>query len=279
MPFFHPDGKNVFTRHELNHRQQLSTRREYKELILKMGLMKDMRAGRPMAVPDPLDPETWQLNLIAAATLVEALYDAAEEDPSNAQVRASLQDGLTSAIVLHPKTPWDVVEYLRDSANRFVAYGSRTSFLERYKMISKIEAAWRAERLGIRKAEGAEGDAEDPEQPELDVPAPACEVLPGHAVAEPAAGKRSQKGFETAYAKLLNDKFPERFRSFTQLDLAKRGLHKMHLCGQWGAYSSYCDAQVIFTSAELKDAVIFQCNDTIMRMFGASEHVCASVSM
>ena len=53
-----------------------------------------------------------------------------------------MRAGVGDVILLHVKTPQDVLEYYRDEANSMVGYGVRTSFLENLRLIPDIAAQW-----------------------------------------------------------------------------------------------------------------------------------------
>ena len=66
IPLFHKDGSRVFERHQINAlRENKAVVNQYKALIQEIGVVKDARAGRMIAVPDKLDRSSWKLRLIA----------------------------------------------------------------------------------------------------------------------------------------------------------------------------------------------------------------------
>ena len=67
--------------------------------------------------------------MLAYGTLSAAVYLAAAEDAENVNVKESIRNGIPGATLLHPRTPRDVLEWLRDWHNSFHG-GSSISFIE-----------------------------------------------------------------------------------------------------------------------------------------------------
>jgi hypothetical protein len=86
-------GAKRFRRSIHNQRNEVDTRRIYKEGVLKSGMMLDVR-GAPVVIPgdDKFSMDFHSevtMFVLAAATLIEAVYDAHSEDPDNEQARTS----------------------------------------------------------------------------------------------------------------------------------------------------------------------------------------------
>ena len=84
-------------------------------------------------------------HMLAAASLCEALYVAAEADPANVYVVAAVDRGLQNCRVLKHNTPVDVQTWVKDKHNAF-HIGARQSFVELIDSTGRVEAAWAAFR-------------------------------------------------------------------------------------------------------------------------------------
>eukprot|EP00973_Karenia_brevis_P069604 9678299-Karenia_brevis.AAC.1 len=92
MMFAHMHLPQVFRRHRLNDRDQVSTRVGYKATLKKMGWIVD---GRNAVIAQPADANSEFLDVLGGAHLVEALYECvAEENGQNEQINATLAGGL-----------------------------------------------------------------------------------------------------------------------------------------------------------------------------------------
>ena len=111
-----------------------------------------------MAAPTSLCREEWTLELVAGATLAEAMYLALEWEPENPMLQDLAISGL---VLLQPKTPIDALCYYRDEANMMVGYGAQRSFVEDFGVIDELEASWKTMRTKIRG--GAKDDDENDE--------------------------------------------------------------------------------------------------------------------
>lgn len=270
IPLYHADGAKVFRRHRLNNRVQMAVRRSYTELILKEGLIKDARAGKVVVVPDTLDRDSWVLHQIGAATLVEALYDAHDQQPENAQVKASVDDGIAGVIILNPRTPTDCLEYIRDELNKMVGVGARTSFLEHYNIVPAIENQWVEHRRAKPKNAAASEDA--PADSLEDSGSTATTVMQADDDDDDAAAKqqRSQAGYEKSYFDFVAAKWPARFASFSEFDSAKRSLSGLRASGVYDTYVSYCNQHVAFGDRQLSSRAVYRINLAIVNMFDRS---------
>jgi hypothetical protein len=109
-----------------------------------------------------------------------------------------MASGVGDVILLHPKTPDDVLEYYRDGENSMVGYGARTSYLENFMLVPHIEQQWKT-FWAAKKADLA-----------LESKRSGAEVE-----------KRSAAGYEKEYWAFVNDHWPERFASMAEFGRAK----------------------------------------------------------
>lgn len=147
---FSPNGAKTFVRHQLNSRNEVDTRRHYMGLITKHGMLKDIR-GSPWAIRETVSQShsnttEHRLHLISSATLIEAIYLAVETAPENLQVIQTKKQPIQNITIFNPKTPTDVLHYVRDLANMLNGVGSNISFVERLQMVPAIETKWAEER-------------------------------------------------------------------------------------------------------------------------------------
>ena len=110
---------------------------------------------------DPNKQEPLYL-VLAAATLIESIYDAYAESPSAEQVAAPMTAGYPDVHEMHGKSPYDILDHVRDSQNKFNQKGCGTSFLEKYNKCEEIEQLWQE----IRKAGDGFEDEEEAEDAE-----------------------------------------------------------------------------------------------------------------
>ena len=81
--------------------------------------------------------------MITWGHLCLAIYRAHAEEPGNPQVICTVQGGVKDATVFNPKTPTDVVSWLKNLHNEFHG-GAERSFLEICEDILTVEAAWKS---------------------------------------------------------------------------------------------------------------------------------------
>ena len=84
--------------------------------------------------------------MLAAASVTEALYVAAEADPSNIYVVAAVESGLPDTLALSKRTPGDVQSWVKSTHNAFHV-GASTSFLELIDQTAAVESAWACYRI------------------------------------------------------------------------------------------------------------------------------------
>ena len=130
VPFFKTgaDGSKVktFVRHARNNRKQMSARLVYVKNIIKEGFQKTARAGGVYVVPRE-ENGVEVLHVISGATLLEAIYDAHSEAPEAPQVVATVSAGYPPFFRLHPETPPDVIDHIRDRGNKYNQLGVSAS--------------------------------------------------------------------------------------------------------------------------------------------------------
>ena len=149
MPYYHimPDGSKtrIFVRHPDN-RIQHSVRRRYVSGIFADGVTKDARAGRTVSVPNCLDPNKWILATLAGFTLLDAVYEAEDQQPDNEQVKLTVKMGVRDLVLLHPNIPGWARAYVRDQGNDQCGEGSATNFMQHYLVVDVANVrmlAWR----------------------------------------------------------------------------------------------------------------------------------------
>jgi hypothetical protein len=145
-----------FFRHPLiNNRNQRQTRRKYKKILKVDGVVLGAR-GEIIVIPkDESMNEYW---VLGGAHLIEALYDAYREDPSNLQILASLKSGIP-VTRLDIRSPSDVQRYFKTTGNILNNLGSGTSFTETYldmPQMSKDYVEYQKELRKTQKAKSAE---------------------------------------------------------------------------------------------------------------------------
>ena len=148
MLFTQKSQMKTFVRRSLNDRDEYDTRKIYTGLLLKHGWLKSVR-GAPWGIAEKTktgDVEETRYHLISSATLVEAAYAAIELEPSNPQVQQLQAVPVENVVIFNSKTPMDVLEYLKDLANLLNGTGSKTSFIERLRLVPTIESKWLEEK-------------------------------------------------------------------------------------------------------------------------------------
>ena len=163
LNFFDTGGRKLLFRHPINvNRGNAQTITTYKKGLVKYGLQPHCR-GKAIAVPRPLSSggasgagaSFW---LVGHATLTEALYCAAEEDKetqkikgsANPQLVASIRQGLPDPLVLSPRTPRDVLTWVKETHNEFHKGASQT-ILEHCEKAIDGQTAWHAELRRLQK--------------------------------------------------------------------------------------------------------------------------------
>ncbi len=112
-------------------------RRQHMGLIMKHGMLKDIR-GSPSTIRETVSQShssttEHRLHLICSDALIEAIYLAVETAPENLQVIQTKKLPIQNMTIFNPKTPIDVLHYVRDLANisnMLNGAGSNISFAE-----------------------------------------------------------------------------------------------------------------------------------------------------
>eukprot|EP00973_Karenia_brevis_P088255 12237066-Karenia_brevis.AAC.1 len=116
----------VFRRSALNDRDEYETRLKYIQNIKDMGLVIGARNDFVCIAPTADSPFR---DVLGGAHVVEAIYDAYEQDPDNAQVQATIEGGL-DFIELETRSPsdvqkiWNLLRSLWDAGAPWVVEGS-----------------------------------------------------------------------------------------------------------------------------------------------------------
>ena len=134
---FLSDAEPVLVRHqEYNPRQQMGVKARYIQSIKARGLVESVRGECWAIMPDvPGGP----YRLLSCASLVEALYEAAQQDPENPNIVATLKAGIELR-PLDVKTPSAISKYLVKLHNRFHG-GAATNYIE--LMTTVPEVTWK----------------------------------------------------------------------------------------------------------------------------------------
>ena len=80
--------------------------------------------------------EVQYYDFLAGAHLVEAAYDAWAEDPTNPQVKISIERGIP-VMLADSRSPPDVQRYLKLDGNSLDLIASATSLMEGYNIIEE----------------------------------------------------------------------------------------------------------------------------------------------
>lgn len=215
------NGVKMLSRHPLNQRAHDVVKETYVASILAKGNVVGVR-GAPWALPGPTEGEHL---LLSYGTLAEAVYEAHAREPTNPFVLHALKLGLPGATVFHPRTPPDVLSYMKSLHNEFHA-GARTSFAELYNAVDEVEAAWSASKL------------------EKGITARAC----------PSSGEQT---YEKQYWRFVSATFPKQFKNWHQWDNAKSFKRSMVKAELFDEYKRIVGSRCDFLSALLDtDAVI-----------------------
>lgn len=158
LAFLDSSGRKLLLRHPVNkNRGQQQVLLSYKRGLEKYGLQPHVR-GNAIAVPRPmsnagLESDAQSYFLVGHATLTEAVYLAIEDDPrkENAQVQASVKQGLPDPLVLSPRTPRDVLCWVKETHNEFHK-GASLTVLEYCDSALSGQAAWQAELRRMEKS-------------------------------------------------------------------------------------------------------------------------------
>ncbi|CAK0825346.1 unnamed protein product, partial [Prorocentrum cordatum] len=209
-------GEETLTRHRVNKRDHQAVREQYVQNVLTQGVVVGVR-GQPWAVPnDRVSPGGVQHHgLISCATLTESLYEARRRDPGNRFVVQTIRDGLPNAKIFHPRTPDDVLYYLRSLHNQFHR-GAGTSHLELHEKVPAIEA----------------GRSEHTRKNHLT--SRGCAAI--------------GKSWDKCYEEFLNENFTGLFKKYNHFKCAKIFLHGMEKLSIMQAYIQDCNAKVNFAN-------------------------------
>ena len=161
LKYFAADGTRLLFRHPINKRRHGTVLEHYVKGVLRNGVIPGVR-GQPIAVPRSTslkstadEPSFW---LLAHATLSEAVYIAAEREPSNKQVLESVKNGLSNVLVLQARTPRDALIYFKEEANNWHE-GAQQNVVEFMEMAVEASNSWTAHcainSIKVRECPGA----------------------------------------------------------------------------------------------------------------------------
>ncbi len=167
IPYFMPDPAlgdagepiELFKRSPYNDRNPEDTREEYKRSILKDCVWKGVR-GETWAVLSPYGVTPAIFWVVTGATLLEAIYCAHKEDPSNPQAITTMQDGVHPITLFDARTPPVVFTYLVDAGNVQNGVASKTTFVQLYNRVKDSRIAFNAyrekENIKSRNVDGSQ---------------------------------------------------------------------------------------------------------------------------
>ena len=136
--WYYKDGKRAMYRHPENKRNMKVVRESYVKSILVSGGMVGVRGVAWFLVSPNGD-----ILLMSAATLTESVYEAHSREPNNPFVLNTIKPGLRHAVEFHPRTPVDVLHYLKRIHNEFHK-GAATGIVELYQEVPELVLQWGA---------------------------------------------------------------------------------------------------------------------------------------
>ena len=106
-----PDNPELLVRSPINCRDEESSRDEYADLILQVGMNWDARSKLcTIEIDSPPHPEFRQV--LAACHCVESVYQCHKKFPHHPQVRLAMQTGALHAVDLVAGAPEDTIRFL-----------------------------------------------------------------------------------------------------------------------------------------------------------------------
>ena len=141
IPWFDPKtGARSFVRHEFNQRVQKKVEQRYVQSVIAKGCVPGVR-GVPWGVGTlGITP----YKLLTYGTLSSALYSAAEMDTDRSIecVQVSIRRGLEMVDLYDPRTPADVLRWLKRFHNEWHG-GSATTYLESFEDVQLVSDTWK----------------------------------------------------------------------------------------------------------------------------------------
>ena len=123
--------------HPINKRRHKAVDQKYKKSFLTSGVVEGV-SGTPWLVMS--EGEQLPYQAITWGSLSRAFYAAAEEEPNNEFIKASIQSGLRGASIFSSKTPTEVLQWLCDYHNAFHG-GAGYSVAQLLMEVGTMEAA------------------------------------------------------------------------------------------------------------------------------------------
>ena len=175
-----------------------------------------------------------EYEMLAGATLCEAIYVAAGLDNENVYVQSLKEEGLTNVLILKANTPDDVQSWVKQEHNQY-HHGGGTNFLELYEKVSDVETAWECERKrkGITRA--------------------GC----------PAKGPHT---YAKVYEQFLMDKFGNYYSNWDHYDNIKSFMHDMSNHGLYADYKRFVETKVDFLSGVANASQVARINNQIIKL-------------
>ena len=168
--------------------------------------------------------------VVAAATLIDSIYDAAEQDPINPKAVATLHDKLVVTL-LGNRSPPDTIEWFVDEGNALNHIAVVTTFIQKNMVVPKIQRLREAQQKEERKRKKRAHEDEDgnPSPAHKSKVAAACSASLGKHDGTANADKdeetkspkmlMTQKGDEAGYWQFTKDNFePCPFDSWSEFD-------------------------------------------------------------
>ena len=108
-------GERSIRRHPLNNRDVSAVLEEIVQIILKDGVLPAVSSRA--ILKEEAGGETYLA--VGAGTRSDGFYIAKERHPRNAQILSCLESGFEDCVILHERTPDDVIHFLVNHHNNF----------------------------------------------------------------------------------------------------------------------------------------------------------------
>ena len=116
----------------------MDTVSEYCEDIKTNGVRRGLRSDT-WCIAAGEDTGNERLLVVSGMHLIEAVYKAHGEEPTNPQVRATIAAGVLNVTVFQSRTPTYIARYLVDQGNSMNKVASVTSHIEKMKASSQLK--------------------------------------------------------------------------------------------------------------------------------------------
>lgn len=133
---FSEKPKNLSRHMTYNPRHQASVKQIYIKSVKQRGIVESVRGECWAVAPQEVDGRKGPYLLLSCASLVEAYYQAIQEEPSNSNLLTTCRKGI-EARILSPRTPGSILRYLVTLHNQF-HHGASTNFLELIRLAPQV---------------------------------------------------------------------------------------------------------------------------------------------